>query len=107
MTDQERIQQLEEENALYKTNGAVGLYYELNRLVNETILMSREKSLKTLLTLDPKEDKSFERMQALIKNAKEHVIDMQEIKDKLGLSGDKAKDEKAIPFIEQVATKRD
>ena len=101
------MEELERENALYKQNGPVGLYYELNRIVNETIELSREKSLKSLLTLDPKEDKSFERMQALIKNAKEHVLDMQEIKVKLGLSGEREKDEKAVPFIELVATKRD
>lgn len=101
------IEELERENALYKQNGPVGLYYELNRIVNETVELSREKTLKSMLTLDPKEDKSFERMQALIKNAKEHVIDMQEIKEKLGLSGDKTKDEKAVPFIEQVANRRD
>ena len=110
MTEQkllEKIEQLERENALFKLNGPVGLYYELNRIVNETVELSREKTLKSMLTLDPKEDKSFERMQALIKNAKEHVLDMQEIKEKCGLTGDKTKDEKSVPFIEQVANRRD
>lgn len=107
MSDQERIEQLEAELLTYKKPSGVGLYYELNRIVNETIDISRGKSLHNLLALDPKEDKSFERMQVLIKNAKEHVIDMQEIKEKLGLTGNKDKDEKAIPFIEQVATRRE
>ena len=103
----EKIDKLERENKLFKQNGPVGLYYELNRIVNETVGLSREKTLKAMLTLDPKEDKSFERVLALIKNAKEHVIDMQEIKEKCGLTGDKSKDEKSVPFIEQVANKRD
>ena len=44
---------------------------------------------------------------ALIKNAKEHVLDMEDIKNKLGLSGNETKDKEKVPFIETVATKRD
>jgi len=103
---QEKIDELQAEISLYKNNGGVGLYYELNRLVNETIDLSNSKKLKELLALDPKEDKSFERMQALIKNAKEHVLDMVELKTKLGLTGNREKDELTVPFIETVAETR-
>lgn len=106
-TDAEKIKQLEEEIAAYKVNGAVGLYYELNRLVNETVKYTRNTSISSLLTEGEKGDKKFERTMALIKNAKEHVLDLEEIKNKLGLTGNEAKDKEKVPFIETVATKRD
>lgn len=107
MSDTEKIKKLEEELASYKVNGAVGLYYELNRLVNETIKYTRGTSISSLLTDGEKGDKKFERTMALIKNAKEHVLDLEEIKNKLGLTGNEVKDKEKIPFIESVATRRD
>lgn len=100
-------EKLKDEIASYKVNGAVGLYYELNRLVNETIKYTRGTSISSLLTEGEKGDKKFERTMALIKNAKEHVIDLEDIKTKLGLTGNEAKDKEKVPFIETVATKRD
>jgi len=104
---EEKIKRLEDEIASYRINGAVGLYYELNRLINETIKYSRGKSISSLLSEGEKGDKTFERTMALIKNAKEHVLDMEDIKNKLGLSGNEIKDKEKVPFIETVATKRD
>lgn len=104
---EEKIKRLEEENASYKVNGAVGLYYELNRLVNETIKYTRGTSISSLLTEGEKGDKKFERTMALIKNAKEHVIDLEDIKNKLGLTGNESKDKEKVPFIETVAARRD
>lgn len=104
---EEKCVRLEKENAAYKVNGAVGLYYELNRLVNETINYTRTTSISSLLTEGEKGDKKFERTMALIKNAKEHVLDLEEIKNKLGLTGNESKDKEKVPFIETVATKRD
>jgi len=108
-TIEEKVKRLEEGVASYRINGAVGLYYELNRLINETIKYTRSKSISSLLSSDEtsKGDKTFERTMALIKNAKEHVLDMEEIKSKLGLLGNEAKDKEKVPFIETVATKRD
>lgn len=107
-TDKQIIERLEKELSLYKPNGAVGLYYELNRFVNGTVNIMRNQSLEGLLTVGKDEDpKKFERMMALIKNAKEHTSDMAEMKDKLNLSGDEKKDKEKVPFIETVATKRD
>lgn len=111
-TIEEKCERLEKENAAYRVNGAVGLYYELNRLVNETINFTRGMSIKSMLgTADgggsDAKDKTFERTMVLIKNAKEHVLDMEEIKNKLGLSGNEQKDKEKVPFIETVATKRD
>ena len=106
---EKEVKTLQEENDSYKSNGARGLYYELNRLVNETIKFTRSKTISSLLSSDEgsKGDKTFERTMALIKNAKEHVLDMEDIKNKLGLSGNEAKDKEKVPFIETVAQKRD
>lgn len=98
---------LREENSLYKSNGVLGLYYELNRLVNETVRYSRGISIQSMLSETEKGDKTFERTQALIKNAKEHVIDLEEIRVKFNLTGNEQKDKERVPFIESVATKRD
>lgn len=103
---QEKLKEAEAELDLYKKNGAVGLYYELNRFVNGTINLMRTQSLAGLIAGDDKDPKKFERMMALIKNAKEHIIDMEEIKTKLRLSGNEGKDNKSIPFIETIAETR-
>lgn len=99
-------EKLKQENASYKINGAVGLYYELNRLVNETVNYTRNNSISSLLTDGEKGDKKFERTMALIKNAKEHVLDLEEIRTKLKLSGNETKDKDNVPFIETVAETR-
>lgn len=103
---QEEIKELKEQVAAYRINGAVGLYYELNRLVNETIKYTRGTSIASLLTDGEKGDKKFERTMALIKNAKEHVLDLEEIKVKLKLSGNEDKDKEDIPFVETFAETR-
>lgn len=103
----EENDKLKKELESYKINGAVGLYYELNRLVNETINYTRSTTISSLLTEGEKGDKKFERTMSLIKNAKEHVLDLEEIKVKLNLTGNEAKDKEKVPFIETVATKRD
>ena len=100
-------EKLKADIAMLKVNGAVGLYYELNRLVNETVAYTRSTTMTSLLTEGEKGDKKFERTMALIKNAKEHVLDMEEMKNKLGLSGNEKKDKDNVPFIESVATKTD
>lgn len=107
MGEQERIKQLEAEIASYKLNGAIGLYYELNRFVNDTVSLMREMGVKTLFAKDEGDPKKFERMMLLIKNAKEHIVDMEEIKTKLGLTGDAEKDRIRKPFIDRIADKRE
>jgi hypothetical protein len=103
---QKRLLEAEDELSLYKKNGAVGLYYELNRFVNGTVSLMRTQSLAGLITGDDKDPKKFERMMALIKNAKEHIIDMEEIKTKLRLTGNEEKDKSNVPFIETIAEPR-
>ena len=106
-TDAERIKELEQELAMYKLNGAIGLYYQLNKFVNDTVDYMRSKGVKSLLDGDKDDPKKFERVMALIKNAKEHIVDMEDIKIKLGLTGDEEKDRTRKPFIDRIADKRD
>lgn len=100
------VKKLNEELDLYKPNGSVALYYELNRFINSTVAIMREQGLKSLLIDNEKDPKRFERMMVLIKNAKEHAVDMSDIKVKLKLSGDENKDKEDIPFVETVAETR-
>lgn len=107
MTEAERIKELESELALYKLKGYVGYYYELNRWINDTVLLMRERGVKSLLVAneDDKDAKKFEKMMALIKNTKEWIDNMEEIKNKFNLTGDEEKD-KSKPFIHRIAEAR-
>ena len=101
------IDELKKELDLYKQNGAIGLYYEVNRFINGTVLLMRKQGVENLLTLTKDEDpKKFERMMALIKNAKEHVADMKEMKSALGISGNEDDDKRNKPFVDGIAKPR-
>jgi len=99
---------LKEELEVYTPNGPLALYYELNRFVNATVRIMRNTTLESLLSGVGKDEdpKRFEKTMALIKNAKEHVSDMADIKSKLRLSGDEARDKEDMPFIESIAETR-
>lgn len=104
-----QVTQLETELATYKVNGGIGLYYELNRMVNLTVEFLRKKtSIESLMGTgeDSAKDKTFERTMTMMKNAKENLKDLVEIKATLNLSGNEEKDKAAIPFIEQIAETR-
>lgn len=106
-TDAERIKELEQELSFYKPNGSVALYYELNRFVNGVVAQMRKTSIESLLSPSKDDDaKKFEKMMALIKNAKEHTADMVEMKKSLRLSGNEQSDTDNIPFIETIAETR-
>lgn len=103
---QDNLDELKSKLSLYEQNGPVGLYYELNRFVNDVVRVMRLTSVKSLLIPGEGEDpKKFERMMALIKNAKEHVQDMNDMKSALGLSGNEDEDKKK-PFVDTIAEKR-
>ena len=102
------LEEVKAERDSYKLNGALGLYYELNRFVNGTVELMRTTKLSNLLKVEKDEDpKKFERMMALIKNAKEHTIEMVEMKSKLNLTGDEEEDLAKKPFLDLLAQKRD
>lgn len=101
------IDDIKKELDLYKQNGAIGLYYELNRFVNGTVAIMRKQGLDSLLSATKDEDpKKFERMMVLIKNAKEHVSDMKEMKAALGITGNEDDDKKNKPFVDGIAQTR-
>jgi hypothetical protein len=103
----ETIESLKKELELYKQNGAVGLYYELNRFINGTVSLMRKQGIESLLTATKDEDpKKFERMMVLIKNAKEHVSDMKEMKSALGITGNEEDDKRNKPFVDGIAQQR-
>lgn len=103
-----RTKELEAVLEFYTPNGPVALYYELNRFVNGTVKIMRNTKLEELLSGAGKDEdpKRFEKTMALIKNAKEHVSDMADIKAKLRLTGDETKDKEEMPFIESIAETR-
>lgn len=93
----------EELKEKYETNGAVGLYYELSSFVNETVKYMRKNSVDSLLKIDDKDPKKFERIMILIKNAKEHIVDMKEMKTNLGLTGNEDEDKKKKAYVDSIA----
>ena len=107
-----QVQRLKEENEGYKTtiyryrtHGAVGFVYEMNRFVNEATSYLRNVRVADLLN-DEEKNKKLERTLSLIKSVKENVVDLDEITQKLKLTGDQKKDEeKALP-IELAAQER-
>src|SRR5688572_23204518 len=100
-TLQERIKSLEAELALYKTSGPVALYYEVNRLVNETVAQVKTMSIKAI-TNDNTVDKKADKLAALLEDAKKHIKWMMEIKKELKLSGDEKTDKEKndVPYAE-------
>lgn len=103
----EKTKELESELGLYKLKGYIGYYYELNKWVNDTVSFMRSTGVKSLLMPTKDDDaKKFEKMMALIKNTKEWIDNMEEIKSKFGLSGSEEKDKSARPFVERIADTR-
>lgn len=110
MNDADKVKELESELATYKVKGYIGYYYELNRWVNGTVTLMRERGVKSLLSAGDKDEekdaKKFEKMMTLIKNTKEWIDNMEEIKTKFNLTGDEEKDKSKQPFINRVAEAR-
>lgn len=103
---QKKIAVLENKLLSYQQNGVVGLYYELNRFLNNTVVYMRSHSVQTIISGDKEDPKKFERTMALIKSAKEHVLDLEEIKVKFKLTGNEEADKERLPFIETIAKER-
>lgn len=96
----------EELKEKYETNGAVGLYYELNNFVNATVKYMRKNNVESLLKGDEQDPKKFERVMILIKNAKEHINDMKEMRVSLKLTGNEEEDKKNKAFVDEIAETR-
>ena len=88
----ESIEDVKKELSLYKANGLIGYYYQLNKWVNEAVALMRATSPKSILVPDESDAKKFERMMTLIKTAKDWIDTMEEIKVKINITGNEAKD---------------
>lgn len=94
---EQTIQELKEELDSYKLDGVVGYYYQLNKWINGTVELMKEKGVKSLLSADKADgdNKKFERVMALIKNTKEWIDTMADLRVRLRITGDEEKDLKA------------
>lgn len=102
------IEELKQELAYYKVKGAIGYYYELNRWVNGTVELMKTRGVKNLLSTGKDDDpKKFEKMMTIIKNTKEWIDNMEDIRVKFGLIGDEQKDREKKPFLDRIADKRE
>lgn len=103
----ETIDELKKELELYKVKGVIGYYYQLNKWINGTVELMRDSGVKSLLAIEKDGDaKKFEKMMALIKNTKEWIDTMEDIKQRLGVTGDEEKDKLRKPFIDRIADQR-
>src|SRR6185312_793754 len=80
------IEELERRLSHYEKSGAVGFYYELQRLMNTTVEYMRKANIKELIDGE-KGDKSFERLMALVKEGKANVDALEELRVTLKLTG--------------------
>jgi len=80
------IEELQKKLGHYQKSGAVGFYYELQRLMNTTVEYMRTSNIKELIDGD-KGDKSFERLMALVKEGKANVDALEELRLALKLTG--------------------
>ncbi len=101
MTEKQIIKQLEEELAIYKSDGMFALYFSLNRKLNEL-----SKSLNGF-TLDlTSDDKTFDRFQKLTTSLKDMVESANWLRNNfLKMTEQEANEaeKKGIPLIEQLA----
>jgi hypothetical protein len=96
----DRIKELEAELLYYKQDGMFGLYFALNRKVNE--LSASLNSIKLDLTAD---DKTFDRFQKLSTNLKDMVqtVDWLRINYlKVDEKEAKEAEKKGVPLIEHL-----
>lgn len=103
--EKKKVSVLEQRLSAFEVPGAIGLYYGLERFINGVNDLMRKYTLESLLNGTDKEDpKRFEKMMSLIKNAKEHVSDMMDMKEKIGITGDEIKDKaKKTSFLDSHA----
>jgi len=94
---EQTVQDIRSELDSYKLDGVVGFYYQLNKWINGTVELMKEKGVKSLMSADKADgdNKKFERMMVLIKNTKEWIDTMSDLRVKLMVTGDEEKDLKA------------
>jgi hypothetical protein len=102
----QQVAALEQRLSLYEKPGDIGFYYELNRWLNQTIELMRNRTVNSIIGSTDKGDKEFERMMALVKQGKENVDALQAMKQILGITGDEKKDTSKKVFVDTIAVSR-
>jgi hypothetical protein len=92
---------LEQELEFYRQDGIVGLYYSLNKKLNE---LSRAIDGATI-DFSSRDDKSFERLMKAMVESKLIAENMKWLRTEFALTGDEEKDKSATrrPLIEELA----
>lgn len=101
MEDKKRIEELEKELLIYKSDGMFALYFSLNRKLNEL-----SKSLNNFSLDLTSDDKTFDRFQKLTTSLKDMVESANWLRNNfLKMTEEEAKEaeKKGIPLIEQLA----
>lgn len=94
-------QSIEKELELYRQDGIVGLYYSLNKKLNE---LSRAIDTSTI-DFSSRDDKSFERLMKAMVESKLIAENMKWLRTEFALTGDEEKDKNTTrrPLIEELA----
>jgi hypothetical protein len=101
----EKIAELEAKLLQYEQNGAAKLYYSLLRKMNEMADLMNNVKLSNV-SLDDKNDKTFERLKTLWTDSKTVSEAAKIIGDSAGITGDETKDTIKKPFVETIAQDR-
>jgi hypothetical protein len=102
-----KIAVLEQRLSAYENDAVYRGYYALNKIVNQQVDVLNEFNLKSEISQNPKEDKKYDRVKNVWEGLKAMIIDLNALKTELRLTGNEERDNKKVPFIESVATKRD
>jgi hypothetical protein len=103
----QKIWVLEQKIALYEKDASYRGYFALNKIVNQQVDILNDLNLSTEIKANPKEDKVYDRVKALWSDLKTLIKDLDELKTVLKIRDIEEKEDKRVPFIELVATKRD
>lgn len=104
--EQKKMAVLEKKLALYEKDGAVKLYYSLNRKMNEFADILNNTNLKDVKLDDPK-DKTFERLKVIWNDSSGLAVAVKSLGESAGITGDEDKDNKRkVSFIDTIADKR-
>jgi hypothetical protein len=93
--------EIEKELELYRQDGIVGLYYSLNKKLNQ---LSQAIDSATI-EFSSKDDKSFERLMKSMVDSKLIAENMKWLRTEFALTGDEEKDKNSArrPLIEELS----
>jgi hypothetical protein len=104
--EQKKVSVLEQRLSLYQKDATFGGYYALNNIVNQQVKILNEFELNKEISLNPKEDKKYDRVKSIWEDLSKMITALNSLKTELKISGNEEKDSKDVPLIEQFAEKR-